>query len=825
MFTNKTKVMIAAMTMVLFVLCGAGFADQVPYENSNVRYFYVFGSDGDPLMGAEDSKLELVIDVPVDGSDDVVIGVFDPNTGGKKDWKKPTSEWNTTTKFSVYGAGLLDSEEFGEFGYDGEYYNFGPYPKTKGKKIGNFYRFKLVAEGVSGDDQNLFKVRVLPNSAEVFSKNITFRLLPTQGDKMYFYPEVPAGMKTVIVKNYDLDVNGGTSTLSVRALSKKYPINDSQSGEWAETVVPISSETGGRLFYTITKATQRYANAGLMITDDKGEALPVYFVKGTPPVVKKAAPVRKPAPRKSELKCNKFTFDATSSYDVDNQKLSYLWNFGDGQTSTEPVVTHIYDKGGEYTVTLNVKDSSGLPCDSDGTSQKVYVNTPPVASFAAPILVCAQDEVTFDASATTDDAPANLTYMWKFGDGDSDEGKRVTHAYDKGGEYNVTLVVDDNSGTACNLDSLQKKIRVNTSPVAVAGKDVTMCLYSLDEAYTVELDGSSSRDVDGNDLSYTWSLGDGTTEKGQSITHTYGQGGIYNVKLTVDDGSGLACSNSADNLTVNLNKAPVAVAGSDKKACTGRAVTFDGSGSKTERGETLSYDWSFGDGEGATGKTASHTYKKGGKYTAFLTVDDGKDTPCSISSSTILVNVNSMPYVNLVKVDDTCVGKKVKFDASDSKDPDGDKLTYLWNFGDGTRVEGGARESHVYEKGGNYNVSVTVDDEKDSLCSVASDTIKIKINTPPSAKVNITKACCVNMEQKFSAAGSTDPDGDSLIYTWDFGDGTTARGATVSHVYTEPGTYKVLLKVDDGSGTECSSDLAADHINVNAKPVAVIKIK
>jgi len=680
MFTKKAKLIVAAVALLSVALCGVSVADQVPYEESKVRYFYVFGESGDVLMGRENSELELVIDVPADDPNDVVIGVFDPDTGGKHDWKKPNSKWNTTTEFVVYGEKLIDSKKFGEGEYDSAYYDFGPYSKTSGKKMGNFYRFRLLAKGLEGDSQNLFKVMVKPDSAEIYSEKITFRLLPNQGDKMYFYPEVSAGVSNIVVRNYDLDINGGKSQLSVTALSEKFPINDSKSGKWAETTIPVASETGGRLYYVITKGTQRYANAGLQITDDKGNVLPIYFRRSTPPAIKKAAPAPKPkaVPVKPDLKCNKFTFDATSSYDVDKQDLSYLWSFGDGATSTEPVVTHIYEKGGEYTVSLQVTDSSGLPCDSGATSQKIYVNTPPVAAFSTPRLVCAKDTITLDASATRDDTPANLSYIWSYGDGGHGEGKNMTHTYNKGGEYKIILTVNDNSGTACSTDSIQKIIRVNTAPVAVAGRDITMCLKSLDEEYTVVLDGSSSKDADGDALTYRWTLGDGATAEGSKVTHVYKKGGTYKVTLNVDDSSGLACSSSADSLTVNLNKAPVAIAGSDKKVCTGQSVAFDGSGSKTEAGETLSYEWSFGDGGKATGETVSHSYSKGGKYTAILTVDDGRGTPCSTSSDVVYVNVNSRPSAELAKVKDTCVGKTVHLDASASRDPDGE--SGRWNY-------------------------------------------------------------------------------------------------------------------------------------------------
>ena len=150
------------------------------------------------------------------------------------------------------------------------------------------------------------------------------------------------------------------------------------------------------------------------------------------------------------VQCDKFTFDATASYDPNNEKLSYLWDFGDGTTSTEPVVTHVYDKAGQYTVTLTVKDTSGLPCDTGVKTQVINVNKTPVPSFIGPESVCSGDTVTFDASATTDDNTENLTYAWDFGDGTTGEGKVVSKTYEKGGTYNVRLTANDNAGTPCS---------------------------------------------------------------------------------------------------------------------------------------------------------------------------------------------------------------------------------------------------------------------------------------------------------------------------------------------------------------------------------------
>ncbi|NQT95317.1 MAG: PKD domain-containing protein, partial [Candidatus Omnitrophica bacterium] len=713
------------------------------------------------------------------------------------------------------------------------YYTFGPYDKTKGKKIGDYYRFTLTAKAIRGDDANLFRLVVEPDSADVFSENITIRLLPNEGDKMYFYPEVPVGTRNIVIHNYDLDAKGGSSELHAGRWHffegermTVYDIKDSKSGEWVQTKIPVRVEGPGRFTYVITKGTQKYAHAGIKIEDGRGKPIPIYFQKGKPVVVKPKL-VPKPIPRLvPDLKCNRFTFDATDSYDIDKQDLTFLWEFGDGQTSTDPVITHIYEKGGEYTVRLTATDDSGLECDTAVTTQTVKVNTPPIAAFTLPELICSDDEVTLDASRTTDDTSENLSYSWSLGDGTTTEGIRASKSWQKGGTYKVSLTVDDNEDSACSTDTIQQIIRVNTPPVADAGNDIDKCLEDYAKEYKVTLNGSGSRDSDGDNLTYSWNLGDGTTKSGRTVTHIYEKAGKYKVTLTVDDGTGSACSVDTDSILVSLNKSPKAsIYTRDSKICIGDEVIFDGSSSVTEKGERLTYIWDFGDGTTGKGVKTAHRYSKSGKYNATLTVDDGKGTGCSKAIATACVDVNSPPIAKLQGPGAICSGKTASFDASGSYDPDGDRLTYRWDFGDGTTQDGSSRTSHSYKEGGVYNVRVTIDDNRGYTCSAASSVVRVKVNAKPVADAGPNLACCINEKTYFNGSNSSDPDGDRLTYRWDFGDGTTGEGAKVSHEYTEPGMYKVVLTVDDNQGTECSTDSDSFMATVNASPVAIIKVR
>lgn len=839
-FKVLLRLLIIQFVLMAIFTCSAE-AKTVPEDFSNVQYFYVFGPAGNPLLGAEDSQMTLVIDVPANAEGDVSIRVYDPDTGGKKDFRTdPMNPWDTEVEFSVIGRDVITRKTFGKGLGDDKYVTFGPYPMTEGEKLEGFYRFKLVAKGIKGDDANLFKVDIYPDSAQCFSDNITFRLAKKKGAKMYFYPQVYAGTKYITVENYDVDRNGGEAILYDPKTRMWYKIKASESGKWVSTRVPIQAGSARRLKYVMTKGTQRRGHAGLVIKDDKNSSLPVYFQRRTPYVVsrraekapvkrkkivvteKRIVPVKKIAPSK---KCDTFTFDATKSYDVDNQPLTFRWDFGDGQTSSEPIVTHTYKKGGEYTVMLTVTDDSGLECDRGSITQAVRVNTPPKAEYAGKSQACVGDELVFDASPTIDDTSDNLSYFWDFGDNTSAEGKVVRKAYQKGGRYVVALKVDDNENTVCSVDTIKKTVRINTPPVADAGKDIEMCLSSFTEPYTVVFDGSGSYDEDKDDLRYVWDFGDGEKGEGRRVTRVYKRGGEYKATLTVNDGSASECSWSIDTIKVKLNRTPMPVAGDDKKACVGDTLVFDGSKSRTEDGETIRYLWDLGDGSSAEGANVSHAYTKGGRYNVKLTVDDGKGTRCSRASDTLLVEVNSGPVASLDGGGLVCVDEKTVFDGSASKDSDGDRLKYYWDFGDGTTYEGGSRVSYAYKKGGTYEVKVVVDDGRGFPCSRSSDSVQVRVNAPPVADAGPNLVCCLNEETVFDGSKSYDPNGDALRYRWDFGDGTTASGARVTHVYTKVGKYKVTLTVDDNSGTECSTATSSFIAVVNASPVPVIEIR
>lgn len=145
------------------------------------------------------------------------------------------------------------------------------------------------------------------------------------------------------------------------------------------------------------------------------------------------------------------------------------------------------------------------------------------------------------------------------------------------------------------------------------------------------------------------------------------------------------------------------------------------------------------------------------------------------------------------------------FDGSSSSDPDGDTLTYSWDFGDGTTGTG-MTPSHAYLWGGNFTVTLTVGDGNMSDTSTTSAAVT-EVNDPPTANAGGPYSGPVGQPVTFDASGSFDPDnGDgtpsnnqNLTYTWDFGDGTveSTANALTTHAYASDGTYVASLTVND----------------------------
>jgi len=341
----------------------------------------------------------------------------------------------------------------------------------------------------------------------------------------------------------------------------------------------------------------------------------------------------------------------------------------------------------------------------------------------------------------------------------------------------------------------------------------------------VSFNGTASIDSDGNIVSYNWAFGDGTSGTGPTPDHTYMTDGTFTVILTVTDNDGATDSASTTAVIGLGNQPPVADPKGPYNGTINAAVSFDGSASSDPDGTIASYNWDFGDGSTGTGPTPVHTYLTVGVFDVTLTVTDEDGASDSATTTATIAQGNQAPNADAGGPYEGMPGVEVAFDGSASNDPDGNIVSYSWDFGDGNTGTG-PTPVHTYLTEGNFNVTLTVTDNNDATDS-ASTTATIAsepVNLPPVANANGPDTGTVGVVVSFDGSASSDPDGSITAYNWDFGDGGTGTGPTPGHTYASEGPFEVTLTVTDNNG-ETGTDTTSVTIgpaDANLPPVADI---
>jgi len=203
----------------------------------------------------------------------------------------------------------------------------------------------------------------------------------------------------------------------------------------------------------------------------------------------------------------------------------------------------------ELTCTLNMIGTDGA---GHAITKSVTIDLPaiqPGIDFVPPVAKIITDPsppsgnipitVVFDASDSTDDRGI-ASYSWNFGDGTTSTSVVVSHTYDTPGSYPVTLTVTDYFGnqdiatvTVAAGDSEGPTAAISTLPdPPTVGIDVNITFDGT--ASTVSGDCGCGTTI----VSYEWDFGDGETDSGPIVTHSYDTADTYTVTLTVKDSNG-----------------------------------------------------------------------------------------------------------------------------------------------------------------------------------------------------------------------------------------------------------------------------------------------
>jgi hypothetical protein len=258
--------------IILFIL-KAGislFSQSAPAIDENIPYLVTFGKNASTTWGDDDFCQIFFCVIPSSQTDPVYIRVYDPDTGGDLDEAK--GEFNTIINFSVYGGKdcwsdtaaqvinkaenyksgyLLASKSFGvDPKYNKKWYSFGPFNPSEGQyveKLGGRV-FKIIAQGISGDDGNLYKYFLSTSPVEnvaieggnFFTYKYHFRLSDDQKHVSQIYPFVDDKTISIEVSNFDWDNDG---IIRIISIAKNGVLCDvSGDDQWKVNKFPIVAE-------------------------------------------------------------------------------------------------------------------------------------------------------------------------------------------------------------------------------------------------------------------------------------------------------------------------------------------------------------------------------------------------------------------------------------------------------------------------------------------------------------------------------------------------------------------------------------------------------
>lgn len=504
------------------------------------------------------------------------------------------------------------------------------------------------------------------------------------------------------------------------------------------------------------------------------------------------------------------TFDAIEIQRLYTREgiVSYAWDLdGDGEfdDGNGRAIQYEYNNKGNNEGIYNVSVKVTLADAREVVTQRLVTiaNVLPVADISyRPQILEVPVEVTFDASGSRDPDGNIIGYEWDLdGDGAADEqGQQVSFLYEEAVQVPVTLVLTDNQGQTVEEQLLLDLRQGRTRQAVIIARPG----LSGQAPFAVSFDGSNS--FAGERIqSYEWDFGDGSVvAQGRLAQHTYREPGEYTVLLTVTSADGTRLEGEETVVVQRQTNNPTARIELDSLdldndgVLRGEAplqVSVDASNSEDRDGGIVEYRWDF-DGDDVTdavGQKAAHTYVDAGVYTMVLTVVDDDDL---IGTEEIEVEVE-VPTITVDLQVDTFSGPiplEVTFDATGSRADDARIISYTWNFGDGsTEVIGSARQTHVFQQVGEYQVSVELLTDSGDRAEESITVVAREVELQADFSFNPEEVATGN-KIFFDATSSQ---GQISRYYWEFGDGQISRVVKPDHSYQQPGTYEVLLEVYD----------------------------
>ncbi|MDX1902538.1 MAG: PKD domain-containing protein [Thermonemataceae bacterium] len=301
---------------------------------------------------------------------------------------------------------------------------------------------------------------------------------------------------------------------------------------------------------------------------------------------------------------------ANTSVGSDAYVSSWLWDFGDGNSSTLKTPTHTYASAGTYNVTLTVNN---LNTCNNSITKTIVASAGVTANFQDIPLACVGQSITFNNLSTYTNLPFDEAtgFYWNFGDGTYSPYQNPSKTYNTAGIYTITLTAKDQAGC---IDVISKNIEILDNPTVSFNIPTNICV-----GQSVQFVSNAT-----NATEYLWLFEGNGTSTEMNPTVTFNQAGLYDVTLQVKNANN--CINTFVVENIEVLEAPSIIFTRTKNAQNPLEITFN----NLTTGAS-SYEWNFGDGATSLEGNPTHIYTQSGEYEVLLKAISPNNCEATIS--------------------------------------------------------------------------------------------------------------------------------------------------------------------------------------------------